>query len=196
MRVCVLCVLLFDGVPVTAAALRLWKKPTDINPASWQSRRCGKEMWTYVVTKLTSFFVLGGLCQQEVRREARRSWRWWEKRQENCAGGGRGEERNWNPFLGREEGGSVWNMKPWEVGGQGGGQGGDVGELMWGKGKWNRLEAMVVGGAWLGGRWNFIILVSASWAGVDLLPTTQWWTPPWLSASIFSLAASPGKGGH
>lgn len=25
-------------------------------------------------------------------------------------------------------------------------QGGDVGELMWGKGKWNRLEATVVGG--------------------------------------------------
>lgn len=52
----------------------------------------------------------------------------------------------------------------------------------------------MVGGVWLGGRWNFIILVPASRAGVDLLPTTQWRTLPRLSASIFSLAASPRGG--
>lgn len=83
-----------------------------------------------------------------------------------------------------------WACETWTLRGRR--PGGDVGELTREKGKWNRLEAMAVGGVWLGGRWSFIILVSAPWAGVDLLPTTQWRTPPWLSASIFSLAASPG----
>ena len=61
--------------------------PKTINRASWQLQRCGNEMWTYVVTKLTSFPVLWGLCQQEVRREGGEGWvgsrgrpRWWEKK--------------------------------------------------------------------------------------------------------------------
>lgn len=131
--------LLLDGVLVCTAALWLWRKPRDINPASWQTRRCGKEMWTYVVTTLTSFSVLEGLGQQEVRREERGSCGWWGKRQENCAGGGRGEERSWNLLLGREEGVSVWNMKPWEAGDRGGGAGG---------GGWINVGGKVSGTGW------------------------------------------------
>lgn len=112
------------------------------------------------------------------------------KRQENCGGGARGEERKVKSVTWL--GGRGERVKHETLGGRR--WGGNRGVLMWGKGKWNRLEAVVVGGVWLGGRWNFIILVSASWAGVDLLPTTQWRTPPRLSASIFSLAASPRGG--
>lgn len=112
------------------------------------------------------------------------------KRQENCGDGARGEERKVKSVTWL--GGRGERVKHETLGGRR--WGGNRGVLMWGKGKWNRLEAAVVGGVWLGGRWNFIILVPASWAGADLLPTTQWRTPPRLSASIFSWAASPRGG--
>lgn len=86
-------------------------------------RRCGKEMWTYVVTKLTSFSVLGGLCQQEVRIEERGELRRMGKGKKIALADGevsRGAEiYYW-----------AWRRgEPWNPGG---------------KGRWNRLKAVAV----------------------------------------------------
>lgn len=63
-----------DGVSSAQVLCGYGENLKCISLASWQAKGCGKEMWTNVVTKLTSFSILRGLCQQEVRREDGEPW--------------------------------------------------------------------------------------------------------------------------
>lgn len=78
------------------------KTPQTINLASWQPQHCGNEMWTSVVTKLTSFSVSLGIMpvggEERGWGRNRRRYGWWGKATVDdelkiAVGGGRGEVR-------------------------------------------------------------------------------------------------------